>query len=595
MKTEVIFLKGKPKGSAGQASIFDFARPYLRYFIIGPMFKVIEAIFELIVPLVMADIINQGIYASDRGFILRRGGVLLLLAAVGLSCTLVCQIVASKTSQGMGTDLRRALMKKVTELSHAELDLFGTPSLTQRITTDVNQIQLAVAMVIRLLIRAPFLAVGAAVMACTIDAGLSLVLFALIPLLALVLWFVMSRTIPIHRTNQKRLDGISRLVRENLSGARVIRAFSRQKSEEKRFDNAADEYAVTAARAGILSALLNPITTLIMNTGVLLLIALGALRVDSGHLTQGELVAFVNYISQISIAVVVVASVVGIFTRASASLTRVFELLNTEISVTEAAGALPVQSASDAPAVELRNVSFGYTPERNVLTDISFTLPRGATVGIIGGTGSGKSTLAALIMRFYDPAGGQIFVNGCDIKQVTLSSLRHTIAIVPQRPALVSGTIASNLRWAKSDASEDKLREALSIAQADDFVERRGGLESSVEQNGGNLSGGQKQRLSVARALLSRPEILILDDSSSALDAGTDYRMREAIRRELPDTTLLMITQRAGSILNADMIIVLDGGRIAGIGSHSELLCSCTVYREICRSQNISVPGGEEK
>lgn len=563
-------------------------RPYLKQFILGPMFKVIEAIFELIVPLVMAAIIDRGVANGDRAYIFRMGGVLLALAAVGLCSTLVCQILASQASQGIGTDLRNALFDRVTILSHAELDRFGAASMTQRITSDVNQIQLAVAMIIRLLIRAPFLAVGAAFMAFSIDVKLSLVLFAMIPLIALVLWFVMNKCVPYFRQNQRRLDGISRLVREGLGGARVIRAFSRQDAELERFEAAGSEYAETAVKAGRLSALLNPLTSLIMNSGVVLLIWCGALRVDTGYLTQGELVAFVNYITQISLALVVVANVVGIFTRASASVTRVGELLSAEPSVSDTPSAAPLDfGETNVPAVELDDVSFGYTAGKPVLRHVTLSFARGSRIGVIGGTGSGKSTLAALIMRFYDADSGLVSVLGRDVRTLSLDSLRQTVSIVPQKPALVSGTVAENLRWGKSDATDDELAAALRVAQAEDFVGRMGGLGAKLEQNGQNLSGGQKQRLSVARALARRPDILILDDSSSALDAGTDYRMRRAIQTELPGTTVIMISQRAGSLLHADQIVALDGGEVAGVGAHAELYASCPVYREICESQGI--------
>lgn len=567
-----------------------FLRDYKKQVILGPIFKLIEAVFELIVPLVMADIIDKGVGAGDRGYVLKMGGVLVILGVVGLCSALTCQYFASVASQGTGTALRNALYEHISSFSHAQLDRFGTPTLITRMTGDINQLQLAVAMLIRLVIRAPFLAVGAVIMAMTIDLRLSLIFLAVTPLIVLVLYIIMNRSIPFYRLIQQKLDRITRITRENLSGARVIRAFSKQKSERKRFEDACSDSAETAVRVGRLSALLNPLTTIIMNAGIIAIIYFGGYRVNSGNLTQGELVALINYMNQVLLALIVTANIVVIFTKASASASRVNELFDASPSVAEREDAFEDfgDGASSAEySVEFDDVTFAYSEKSEpVLKNVSLGFKRGSTVGIIGGTGAGKSTLAALIMRFYDVVGGSVKVLGRDVRDMKQTSLRKAIGYVPQKAELLSGTIAENLRLGNENADEDKLWRAVGIAQASDFVSKlKDGLDSRVEQGGRNFSGGQRQRLTIARALAMEPEILILDDSVSALDAATDLRLRRAVAESFPDATIILISQRVGSIKHADQIIVMDDGEIAGSGTHESLYESCQVYRDICDSQ----------
>lgn len=569
--------------------MFKLAKKYLGGFkkelIIGPAAKLTEAIFELIVPLIMADIIDVGINGgAGKPYIYRMGGIMILMGALGLCCALVCQYLASRASQGVGTVVRNDLFRHIGSFSHAELDRFGTPSLITRVTNDVNQVQSAVAMLIRLVVRAPFLVIGAAVMAMTIDLKLSLVFLAVMPLVAAVLYFIMFRSVPLYRVIQKKLDKISLITRESLSGARVIRAFSGEAAEEKRFREANDDFADTSMRVGRLSALLNPLTYAIINLAIAAIVWFGGFRVDSGALTQGQVIAFVNYMTQISLALVVVANLVVLFTKAAASSARINEVFETEPSIKDGSGA---SASAKAPVIEFKDVSFSYSEGGdNALEHISFTVNRGETVGIIGGTGSGKSTLASLIPRFYDAEEGSVLINGADVKSYGLKELRQRIGFVPQKAMLFSGTIAENLRWGNENASDGQLQKAAETAQAKEFIDKLPeGLDTYINQGGRNLSGGQKQRLTIARALTGNPEILILDDSASALDFATDAALRKAIAKDTQNMTVLIVSQRATSIRHADKIIVLDDGEAVGIGTHSELLESCPVYREIVMSQ----------
>lgn len=569
--------------------MFKLAKKYLGGFkkelIIGPAAKLTEAVFELIVPLIMADIIDVGINGgAGKPYIYRMGGIMILMGALGLCCALVCQYLASRASQGVGTVIRNDLFRHIGSLSHAELDRFGTPSLITRVTNDVNQVQSAVAMLIRLVVRAPFLVIGAAVMAMTIDLKLSLVFLAVMPLVAAVLYFIMFRSVPLYRVIQKKLDKISLITRESLSGARVIRAFSGEAAEEKRFREANDDFADTSMRVGRLSALLNPLTYAIMNLAIAAIVWFGGFRVDSGALTQGQVIAFVNYMTQISLALVVMANLVVLFTKAAASSARINEVFETEPSIKDGSGA--AVSAKD-PVIEFKDVSFSYSEGGdNALENITFSIQKGETVGIIGGTGSGKSTLASLIPRFYDAEEGSVLINGADVKSYGLKELRQRIGFVPQKAMLFSGTIAENLRWGNENASDEQLQKAAETAQAKEFIDKLPeGLDTYINQGGRNLSGGQKQRLTIARALTGNPEILILDDSASALDFATDAALRKAIAKDTQNMTVLIVSQRATSIRHADKIIVLDDGEAVGIGTHSELLESCPVYREIVMSQ----------
>ena len=559
---------------------------YKAHLIWGPFFKLLEAIFELVVPLVMAQVIDEGINQNAGvGYILSRGALILALGIIGLCCALICQYVASKCSQGYGTLLRNDLFSHVNKLSYKELDKFGAATLVNRLTADVNQLQNMVAMMIRLFIRAPFLVIGAAVMAMIINLKLALVFLAAAPLIAFVLYIIMSRTIPHYKTVQKKLDTVTGITRENLAGVRVVRAFANQGYERARFRTAAEDLTRTSNTVGAISALLNPLTFAIINVAILAILWFGGGIVDSGEMTQGEIIAFVNYMTQISLALVVVANMVILITKSSASASRVLEVLETEPSVTDE-GNEEVIPDDNAPAVRFDNVYFGYVEGAYALDGLSVDINKGETVGVIGGTGSGKSTLVNLLGRFYDVSEGSVKLFGTDVRKYPLEQLRTTIAYVPQKAVLASGTLRSNMQWAKKDATDEEIWRALEIAQAADFVRaKKKGLDEVVERDGRNFSGGQRQRLTIARALVGSPKILVLDDSSSALDFATDYALRKAIARSKGDTTVFWVSQRATSIKNADKIIVLDEGEVKGIGTHKELFDTCDVYREICLSQ----------
>lgn len=553
---------------------------------LGPLAKLTEAIFELIVPLVMSDIIDNGI-DGDGGleYVLSHGAIMVALGVMGLACALTCQYLAAKCSQGFGTELRNDLFRHINTLSFKELDKFGTPSIVNRLSSDVNQLQYMVAMLIRLVIRAPFLVIGAAVMAMTINLKLSLVFIAAAPLIAVALYFIMSRSIPLYKNVQQKLDKVAQITRENLSGVRVVRAFSEQEYEKDRFDKSADELTRGAIVVGRISALLNPATFVIINAAIIAILWFGGGLVNTGEMTQGEVFAFVNYMTQISLALVVVAQLVVTITKAIASGTRVVELLDAIPSITDEGNA-EVDTSVDAPAVKFDHVSFGYNEGKYTLTDLTLTVPRGASVGVIGGTGSGKSTLVNLLARFYDVSEGSVELFGTDVKKYPLKQLRRTVAHVPQNTMLFSGTIRSNLLMGGRDADDETLWKCLETAQAASFVrEKEKGLDSVVMQGGKNFSGGQRQRLAVARALAAHSDILVLDDSSSALDFATDLNMRTAINATRGDTTLFLVSQRATSLKDCDVIVVLDGGLVAGIGKHDDLLKTCDVYREIYLSQ----------
>lgn len=561
---------------------------YLKKFMlnvtVGPACKLTEAIFELIVPLVMAEIIDVGIANGDTDYIWRHGVTLVILAVCGLTFALVCQYMASAASQGVGTRLRDDLYAHINTLSYRELDKLGTAALVTRISNDVNQVQTAVAMLIRLVVRAPFLVIGATIMAFTISARLSLIFLGAMAAIVGVMYPIMRVTVKLFKKQQKSLDGISRITRENLSGVRVVRAFSRQDYERERFEETAEEYRKFAVRAGRINALLNPAIFVAVNIAYLLIVWIGGGFVDGGidGLTQGKVIALVNYMTQISLALVVVANLVTIFTKAAASSARINEIFDMQSSIIGAQTS-PKQD-ENAPAVEFDNVSFSYVGGENSLEKISFSLSRGETLGIIGGTGSGKSTLVNLLCRFYDTDSGAVKVNGADVRDYPTEELRQLIGIVPQKTELLSGTLRENMTLGRTDISDEQIQKALEIAQAKDFTDNLdGGLDARILQGGKNLSGGQKQRLTIARAVAQNPEILILDDSSSALDYATDANLRKALKT-LP-VTCVIVSQRANSIRHADKIIVLDDGEAAGIGTHAQLLKSCEVYREICLTQ----------
>ena len=565
--------------------LLPYLKNYKKQVIIGPIFKLLEAIFELMVPLVMAKIIDIGVKNGDYGYVVKSGFTLLILGFLGLFCALVCQYSAAKASQGFGTDLRNDLFSHINSLSHSEIDMVGTSSLITRLTNDVNQLQLAVAMFIRLAFRAPFIIIGSAVMAMTLDLKLSIVFLFAIPLISLTLFWVMSKSIPFYSNIQKKLDKISLITEENLEGARVIRAFSKEENEKKRFFDASDDFTIASINVSKISALLNPLTSIIMNFAIVAILWYGGYRVNIGALTQGQIIAFVNYMTQISLTLVVFANLVVIFTKAFASGERVQEILEIHSSITDKnAKTSPV---SNAPKVEFKNVSFSYKgSNKNSLSNANIKVNTGETIGIIGGTGSGKSTLINLIPRFYDVTEGEVLVDGVNVKDYNLNSLRDKIGIVPQKAALFSGSLRENMTLGNKNASDEEIKKAFDIAQASEFVSSLSeGLDTVILQGGKNLSGGQKQRLTIARALVKNPEILILDDSASALDFATDAKLRKAIKEGTKNMTVFIISQRATSIKNADKIIVLDNGNIVGIGSHNELLKNCKVYKEICLSQ----------
>lgn len=565
--------------------LLPYLKNYKKQVVIGPIFKLLEAIFELMVPLVMAKIIDIGVKNGDYGYVVKSGFTLLVLGFLGLFCALVCQYSAAKASQGFGTDLRNDLFSHINSLSHSEIDMVGTSSLITRLTNDVNQLQLAVAMFIRLAFRAPFIIIGSAVMAMTLDLKLSIVFLFAIPLISLTLFWVMSKSIPFYSNIQKKLDKISLITEENLEGARVIRAFSKEENEKKRFYNASDDFTVASINVSKISALLNPLTSIIMNFAIVAILWYGGYRVNIGALTQGQIIAFVNYMTQISLTLVVFANLVVIFTKAFASGERVQEILEIHSSITDKN--TKISPVSNAPKVEFKNVSFSYKgSNKNSLSNANIKVNTGETIGIIGGTGSGKSTLINLIPRFYDVTEGEVLVDGVNVKDYNLNSLRDKIGIVPQKAALFSGSLRENMTIGNKNASDEEIKKAFDIAQASEFVNSLSeGLDTVILQGGKNLSGGQKQRLTIARALVKNPEILILDDSASALDFATDAKLRKAIKEGTKNMTVFIISQRATSIKNADKIIVLDNGNIVGISSHNELLKNCKVYKEICLSQ----------
>ncbi|RGT01458.1 ABC transporter ATP-binding protein [Collinsella sp. AF19-7AC] len=576
-----------------------FGGKFRRYMVIGPACKLIEVIFDLLTPPVIAQMIDKGIGAHDVSAVVHYGMVLAAMAVIGISFTLVCQKMAALTSQGMGTDIRGALYKHINKLSYAELDRFGTPSLITRITNDVNQVQLAVALGVRMLIRWPFLAVGSMVAALAIDLKLGIIFLICTPAIGLVFWFVMARCIPYYKQLQAKLDRIALICREGLSGARVVRAFVREDHERERFAQAADDQAHTAIAVGKLSSILNPVTFLVMNLGVCAILWVGGVQVNVGELTQGQVMAFVNYMTQTLTSIVYVANLVVVFTKASASASRINEVLNCVPSITDEGNepvALPKPgNAAPVPALSFDHASFSFgAGAANAVNDVTLELPLGKTLGIIGGTGSGKSTLASLISRLYDASTGSVSVMGSDVRAWPLDQLRHVVATVPQRASLVSGTIRGNLTWRDESATDEELWAALDMAQASEFVRNKPqGLDAPVEAGGKNFSGGQRQRLTIARALVGSPQILIMDDSASALDFKTDAALRHAIRERnvhgaaeggLPLTTVI-VSQRVSTVRDADMICVLDHGSVAGLGTHDELYATCQLYREICQSQ----------
>ena len=564
--------------------LLKYLKNYKKELVFGPFFKLLEAIFELIVPMVMAKIIDKGIRSNDSGYIFRMSLLIVVLGICGLGFALTCQYLAAKCAYGFGTELRGALYRHINKLSYTGIDKVGTSSLVNRLTNDTNTVQNGVNMFIRLAVRAPFLVIGAAVMAVMIDVRLSLIFFVVAPVISLIIFTIMRRTVPMYKKTQKKLDRASMLTRENLEGTRVIRAFSRQQEEIDEFSEAVDDISDCSIAVGKISAILNPAAFMIMNLGIVAIIWFGGVRIDSGRLTQGELTAFTNYMTQILLALVVLANLIVVFTKAFASANRVSEIF--EISPEEN-GSRSAVSSDDKNIIEFRDVSFSYeTAGDKSVNNISFQLKRGEMLGLIGGTGSGKSTLAALIPCFYRATEGEVLINGINVNDWEHDSLRRCIGYVPQKAVLFSGTIRDNMKWRRDDVSDEEIIAALKTAQAWEFVSAKPDvLDTLVSQGGKNFSGGQKQRLSIARALVGKPDILILDDSTSALDYATDLALRKALRNDLPETTVIMISQRTTSLRDADKIIVMDDGEAAGIGTHDELLEKCIIYHEIYVSQ----------
>lgn len=556
-----------------------YIKPYRIQAIIGFLFKMTEAFFELIVPMVVADIIDNGIAKNDSNYILKMGFVLFLLAIIGYCCALICQYFASKTSQGFGTYLRNDMFKAMNAYDYENIDDIGTPSLITRITNDVNQLQLAVAMAIRLVSRSPFLIIGSLIMAFQINVQMALIFLLSAPLLALCIFLVMSKSLPLYIRIQKQLDRVSLICRENLSGIRVIRAFSKQFQEKNRFEEATQKQKDMQIKVGKISALLNPLTSVIVNIAIIFILYIGGIRVNAGSLTQGEIIALINYMNQILLSMFVFANVIVIFNKASASYKRIQEVLAIQPHIHDGSGNTNFQKEN---LISFDHVTFAYQGAQ-ALKDLNFKILKGETIGIIGGTGSGKSTLVHLIPRFYDVTQGQILIKGNPIQDYPLKGLREMIGIVPQQAVLFTGTIRENIQWGKKDASDSEIKEALRIAQATFVDELDEGLDSMIHQGGKNLSGGQRQRLTIARALVKKPEILILDDSASALDFATDAALRKALKTL--DSTTIIVSQRVSSLMHADKILVLSHGELVGMGNHQELLETCSLYQEIAKSQ----------
>ena len=564
-------------------TIVSYFRDFKKELVFGPLFKLAEAIFELLVPLVMARIIDIGIAQKDLPYILRQGGVIVGFALVGIACSLTCQYFAARCSQGMGTELRRAVYHQINLFSAQQVSQFSSSSLITRLTNDVNQVQQAVAMLIRLAIRAPFLVLGSLTMAMVIDRTMALIFLAAIVVIALVLSVLMTCSSHFFKAVQRQLDRISQITQENLEGQRVIRAFSRQRLETQRFDEAAQASYQASMRVGWISGLFNPATQIVINLGIVALLYCGSFQVNSGALSQGNLVALVNYMTQMFLALVVLANLFVIFTKAAASAGRIEAILKTEPAIT--GGTAELSKDKDA-VLEMDKVSFGYSEGESAIEQISFTIQPHQTVGLIGGTGCGKSTIVQLLPRLIDPTAGEIRLGGVPLREFLLADLRRRIRIVPQKAVLFSGTIRENLRWGNQDADDAALWQALTLAQARDFVEAMPqGLDTLLVQGGKNCSGGQRQRLCIARALVGRPSLLVLDDSTSALDYQTDARLRQSLKKIEGSPAVLIVSQRIASIRHADFILVMDQGRLVGQGTHEELLDSCAVYQEIVRSQ----------
>ena len=572
--------------------LLKYLKDYKLESVMGPLFKMLEASFELFVPLVMANIIDTGIKNADQPYIWKMCGMLILLAAIGLTCSLTAQYFSAKAAVGFGTALRNDLFRHINSLSYREIDTIGTSTLITRMTSDINQVQSGVNLVLRLFLRSPFIVFGAMIMAFQVNVRAALIFVVAIPLLSIVVFGILLISMPLYKKVQKQLDRVLLTTRENLLGARVVRAFNRQQDEMKKFDEENSLLVNSQVFVGKISALMNPVTYVIVNGATIILIWTGAWQVEGGIITQGAVVALVNYMSQILVELVKLANLIITISKSLACANRISAVFEETSSIEDKADAAVLaanaRDAQEQPAkVEFASMDFAYAgSSENALSQISFRAMRGQTIGIIGGTGSGKSTLVNLIPRFYDATGGRVLVDGVNVKDMPLQALREKIGIVPQKAVLFKGTLRDNIRWGKPDATDEEIYHALEIAQARDFVDSKDeGLDLMIQQGGKNLSGGQKQRLTIARALVRNPEILVLDDSASALDFATDAALRKAIRENTKDMTVFLVSQRATTIKNADQILVLDDGNLVGRGTHKELLDTCEVYREICFSQ----------
>ena len=566
--------------------LLRYIRGYEKQALLAPLFKMLEACFELFVPLVVASIIDTGIKNADFVFIWQRCGLLVLLAVIGLTCSLTAQYFSAKAALGFGTALRKDLFRHIDTLSYSELDSIGTPTLVTRMTSDINQVQNGVNLTLRLLLRSPFIVLGALIMAFSISPRLTLLFVLATVLISLIIWLIMRATVPIYHQAQNGLDRVTLLTRENYVGARVVRAFARQADELAAFVETNDHLKAIQWKAGRISAMMNPLTYLVVNLTVIALLLLGGREVNTGNLTQGEVIALINYMSQILLNLLRVADLVISVTRALASGMRVNEILNTKTSMPDPATA-ELSAQAGSPAVDFDQVSFTYRGAGGPsLTGIGFAAQPGETIGVIGGTGSGKTTLVNLVARFYDASEGTVQLFGHNVKEYSFAQLRRLIGIVPQQAMLFTGTIRDNMRWAAPNATDEEIWAALEIAQAADFVRSKPGqLDEPVETAGRNFSGGQRQRLTIARALVPKPKILILDDSASALDFATDAALRKALKEKTQGMTVFIVSQRAASVQRADHILVLDDGALVGDAPHAQLLATCPVYKEICLSQ----------
>ena len=580
-----------------------YFKAYVKELILGPSFKLIETITELIIPVLIASMIDVGVANNDTKYIMTYGAIVIALNFVGIAVAIICQKFAAKASVGIGSSIRGDLYKKINTFSHVELDKYSTATINNRLTHDITRIQQAISMFVRLVMRAPFLLIGSIIMAMTIDLKLSLIFLVVAPLILGVVSIILKATVPLYDKTQKNLDSVSNVTRENLQGARVIRSFNKQEYEERRFENATKKLARSSIKVSAVSSLLNPVTSTIINFAIVAVLWFGGIQVNIGGLTQGQIIAFINYLTQISTALISLANIIVAFIKAINCGKRINEVFNTEVSIKSPEGAIGVitehpmeekenvnekQTPEESEfEVEFDNVSFAYSnTAKNAISNLNLKVKRGETIGIIGGTGSGKSSVIYLLPRFYDATKGTVKIKGKDVKEYNLVALRNLFGIVPQKSVLFSGTLRENMQWRKPDATDEEIFKAIKISQSEEFVkELDGKLDFKVQAGGKNFSGGQRQRLTIARALVGNPEILIMDDSASALDFQTDANLRAAIKQNTNNMTVFIVSQRVNTIRNADQIIVLEKGNVVGHGTHKELMENCEVYKEIHDSQ----------